>query len=88
MNRRQTIPKYLRFTVEDFHSKFPSNDACLEFLKEKRCPSGVTYCHKCQQERKHYRVTGRPTCGEWTLAIQPALDEPGSKPGSGLSVVP
>jgi len=25
--------------------------------------------------------------GDWTLAIQPAPDEPGSKPGSGLYVV-
>jgi len=60
MNRKQTIPKELRFTVENFHKQFPDDDACLEFLKEKRYPAGVTYCAKCQQERKHHRVTGRP----------------------------
>ncbi len=60
MNRRQSIPKELRFTVENFHQKFPDDEACLEFLKEKRYPGGVTYCGKCEQERKHHRVTGRP----------------------------
>jgi transposase-like protein len=59
MNRRQTIPKELRYTVEQFHAQFPDSDSCLEFLKEKRFPGGVTHCAKCQQERKHYRVSGR-----------------------------
>jgi transposase-like protein len=60
MNRRQTIPKHLRYTVEDFNRQFPDDDACLENLKEQRWPGGVTYCQKCQQERKHHRITGRP----------------------------
>jgi transposase-like protein len=60
MNRRQTIPKELRFTVEDFHRRFPDNDACLEYLKEQRWPSGVAPCAKCGEDRKHHRVTGRP----------------------------
>jgi len=60
MDRRQTIPKELRFTVEDFHRRFPDDDSCLEFLKEKRWPNGIAYCARCEQERKHHRVTGRP----------------------------
>jgi len=60
MNRRQTIPKELRFTVEDFHRRFPDNDACLEYLKEQRWPSGIAPCAKCGEDRKHHRVTGRP----------------------------
>ena len=60
MNRRQTIPKHLRYTIKDFNAQFPDDNACLEFLKEKRFPSGITYCEKCQQERKHHRVSGRP----------------------------
>src|SRR6266404_9775489 len=59
MNRRQTIPKHLRYTIEQFHKEFPTDDACLEHIKEQRFPGGVTYCEKCQQERKHYRVSGR-----------------------------
>jgi transposase len=60
MNRRQTIPKHLRYTINDFNRQFPDDDACLEHLKEQRYPGGITYCEKCQQERKHHRVTGRP----------------------------
>jgi|SRR5581483_2655170 len=60
MNRRQTIPQHLRYTVNDFNSQFPDDDSCLEFLKEQRFPNGITYCEKCQKERKHHRVTGRP----------------------------
>jgi transposase len=60
MNRRQTIPKHLRYTINDFNRQFPDDNACLEFLKEQRFPGGVTYCEKCQSERKHHRVTGRP----------------------------
>jgi len=60
MNRRQTIPKHLRFTLEDFNRRFPDDESCLEFLKEKRWPGGITYCGKCEQERKHHRVSGRP----------------------------
>ncbi len=59
MNRRQTIPKHLRYTVNDFNAEFPTDDACLEYIKEERFPGGVTLCGKCAQERKHYRVTGR-----------------------------
>lgn len=60
MKVKQSIPKHLRFTLVDFFKRFPDDAACLEHLKEKRYPGGVTYCAKCQQERKHYRVTGRP----------------------------
>src|SRR3989441_9336141 len=60
MNRRQTIPKHLRYTINDFNRQFPDDDACLEHLKEQRFPKGIAYCEKCKRERKHHRVTGRP----------------------------
>jgi transposase len=60
MKVKQSIPKELRFTVAQFYEKFPNDDACLEYLKEKRYPGSVAHCQKCQRERKHYRVTGRP----------------------------
>jgi transposase len=60
MDRRQTIPAHLRLTLENFLEHFPDDDACLEYLKEKRYPDGVAYCEKCEKERKHHRVTGRP----------------------------
>src|ERR1700690_2741705 len=59
MNRRQTIPKELRYTRNQFDQDFPTDDACLEFIKEQRWPHGMTLCEKCQKETKHHRVTGR-----------------------------
>src|ERR1700675_663791 len=60
MKVKQHIPKHLRFTLQDFAKKFPNDNACLEHPEEKRVPRGITYCAKCQQDRKHHRVTGRP----------------------------
>jgi transposase-like protein len=60
MNRRQTIPKHLRFTIQDFNARFPDDAACLASLMELRFPGGVTHCEKCEQDRKHYRIAGRP----------------------------
>jgi transposase len=57
---KQSIPKHLRYTVNSFNTQFPDDAACLEWLKEQRFPGGVTFCGKCQQDRKHHRVTGRP----------------------------
>lgn len=48
-----------RFTVKDFNTKFPDDDACLEWLKQNRWPEGIT-CPKCQKVTKHHKVTGRP----------------------------
>ena len=48
-----------RFTVKDFNTKFPNDDACLEWLRNNRWPEGI-YCEKCQRVTKHHKVTGRP----------------------------
>jgi len=57
---KQTIPKHLRYTFEQFNAQFPNDTACLEWLKEQRYPGGVAPCEKCGVDRKHHRVTGRP----------------------------
>ena len=80
MNRRQTIPKELRYTVENFHSRFPNDDACLERIKEQRLPGGVAVCHKCEKPRKHYRVRGRTayaceTCGNHIFPLAGTIFE-------------
>jgi transposase len=59
MKVKQSIPKDLRYTVAQFNAEFPTNDSCLEYVKEQRWPDGVTKCAKCGVERKHHRVTGR-----------------------------
>jgi transposase-like protein len=73
MNRRQTIPKELRYTIMDFNRQFPDDAACLEHLKEQRFPGGIVFCEKCQQERKHYRIQGRPvySCDHCGTQISP-----------------
>ncbi|HVB99189.1 MAG TPA: IS1595 family transposase [Candidatus Dormibacteraeota bacterium] len=70
---KQSIPKPLRLTLQQFADKFPDDEACLEYLKEKRYPGGVSFCDKCQKERKHHRVSGRPayTCDYCGKMISP-----------------
>src|ERR1039458_1916940 len=85
MNRRQTIPKHLRFTINDFNAQCPDNDACLEWLKEKRYPAGLAFCEKCEKERKHHRVTGRPAyacdhCGKMISPMAGTIFEKSSTP--------
>src|ERR1051326_270162 len=59
MKTKQSIPAELRYTVGQFNTEFPNDDACLEYIKEQRWPDGVTECAKCGVERKHHRVAGR-----------------------------
>jgi transposase-like protein len=59
MNRRQTIPKELRYTIEQFNEQFPNDDACFETVAQRRYPNGMAHCEKCGTMRKHHRVTGR-----------------------------
>jgi transposase len=59
MKVKQSIPKALRYTVRDFDKEFPNDDACLDYLVERRWPGRVTQCAKCGVERKHYRIKGR-----------------------------
>src|SRR5271157_3481630 len=73
MNRRQTIPQHLRYTINDFNRQFPDDAACLEHLKEQRFPGGMAFCQSCQTERKHYRIKGRPvySCDHCGTQISP-----------------
>jgi len=73
MNRKQTIPKHLRYTIQDFNRQFPDDAACLEHLKEQRFPGGITYCSKCQHDRRHYRINGRPvySCDHCGTQVSP-----------------
>ncbi len=62
MNRRQAIPKELRYTVEQFHQEFPNDAACLARVMEMRYPGHVAKCDSgdCAGAlRKHHRVSGR-----------------------------
>jgi len=73
MNRRQTIPAHLRYTIEDFNRQFPTDEACFEHLREQRFPDGIAYCETCKGKRQHHRIKGRPVyaCDECLTQISP-----------------
>ena len=85
MNRRQTIPKHLRYTRNQFDADFATDDICLETIKEQRFPGGIAKCHKCDVERKHYRVTGRTAyacdhCGNHIYPLAGTIFEKSTTP--------
>jgi transposase len=56
---KQSIPRHLRYTINDFNREFPNDDACLAHIAQERFPGGMVNCETCREPRKHYRVTGR-----------------------------
>ncbi|MGA2849301.1 MAG: IS1595 family transposase [Terracidiphilus sp.] len=59
MNKWQVVPKGQRYTAKQFDVEFPSDDACLEYLMQRRWPKGIALCTECKVERRHWRVSGR-----------------------------
>lgn len=57
MNRK---PKMTKYTKKDFERQFPSDGACLEWLKDRLYPEGI-YCKNCEAVTKHHRVKSRPS---------------------------
>jgi len=47
-----------RYTIADFNKDFPTDDACLEWLKNHLYPNGI-FCQKCGQVTKHHKITTR-----------------------------
>jgi transposase len=48
-----------KFTVKDFDKQFPTDNACLEWLKDYLYPDGI-YCPNCQKITKHHKLSNRP----------------------------
>jgi transposase len=48
-----------KYTLTDFDQEFPTDEACLEWIKKHRWPKGI-HCPKCNKITKHHKVTGRP----------------------------
>ena len=73
MHVKQSIPVAKRFTIEQFNTKFPNDDACLDWLMDQRCPGHITFCDKCKVERKHHRVTARKaySCDYCGMMVSP-----------------
>lgn len=50
--------KQTKFTVKQFHEKYPDDNACLQDIFEKRC-FGVKICPKCGKPFSYYKVKNR-----------------------------
>lgn len=55
---KTTKPKLPKFTIKDFEKQFPTDDACLEWLKDYLYPNGI-FCQKCERVTKHHKVASR-----------------------------
>jgi transposase len=51
-------PKMIRYTFKDFERDFPTDDACLEWLKNYLYPDGI-FCETCDKVTKHHKVASR-----------------------------
>jgi transposase len=51
-------PKMTRYTFRDFENDFPTDDACLEWLKDYLYPAGI-FCETCKEIAKHHKVASR-----------------------------
>jgi transposase len=47
-----------KFTINDFDKMFPTEDSCLEWLKNYLYPDGI-FCDKCERITKHHKIAGR-----------------------------
>ncbi|MEE9541698.1 MAG: IS1595 family transposase, partial [Candidatus Bipolaricaulota bacterium] len=47
-----------KYTTRDLNTEFPTNDACLDWIKDHRWPDGI-HCVKCDKVTKHHKVIGR-----------------------------
>lgn len=46
------------YTIKDFEKQFPTDDTCLDFLKDIQWPKGV-FCDNCGKITPHYRISNR-----------------------------
>src|SRR5258707_9501416 len=64
-----------KFTIRDFDRMFPTDAACLEWLKSHLYPDGI-HCKKCDRVTKHHRVASRPSysCDQCGHHVHPTAD--------------
>lgn len=48
----------LKYTIKDFQSEFPNDDACLQWLKDYRWPDGI-HCKHCGEITDHHLMKTR-----------------------------
>lgn len=57
-NTSNKRPKMTRYTFKDFEKQFPTDDACLEWLKNYLYPDGI-FCDTCRKVTTHHKVKSR-----------------------------
>jgi transposase len=64
-----------KYTTKDFQQEFPTDDACLEYIKNQRWPKGI-HCVRCQKITKHHKVKNRPCyeCDYCGTQVYPTAD--------------
>jgi len=55
MTKKSPIQK---FTIEDFHERFPDDETCLEWLRRTLYPEKI-FCLTCRKPTKHYKIRSR-----------------------------
>ena len=65
----------MKYTIDDFNVRFPDDDTCLEYLKNKLYPDGI-YCKICGKITKHHKVKSRPSysCDYCGHHVHPTAD--------------
>lgn len=58
--RKQPKSPMERYSIRDFERDFPTDEACLEWLREYLYPNGI-FCKNCNAVTKHHRVKTRPS---------------------------
>jgi transposase len=58
MSKTTRKPSPERFTFKDFERMFPTDEACLDWLRDHLYPNGI-FCKVCRMTRKHHRVVSR-----------------------------
>jgi transposase len=68
-------PKMQRYTRKDFEREFPTDDACLEWLKNYLYPDGI-FCQTCERITKHHKVASRKSysCDYCGHHVHPTAD--------------
>jgi transposase-like protein len=74
-----------RFTIMQFNRRFPDDDACLDWLMEKRYPGGIATCSFCHVDRKHHRIASKKAyacdyCGTYISPMAGTIFEKSSTP--------
>src|SRR5215204_3990287 len=68
-------PKTAKYTLQDFEKQFPTDDACLEWLKDYLYPEGI-FCATCERITKHHKVVSRKSysCDYCGHHVHPTAD--------------